>query len=359
MHEKDERNSNLSSDSDVEIYEQSIKKKIYNFESEYRIRIKNGEANYVKNLLRQHNFGKALMAEYANNQELSDKSSLLLCEIIVADLITSCNSRLTNSDFSDLTEEIKRNFPHEINEIYYIPPIWLRNSGEKKKSLRSRDDEVKRSLSWLSHNTDINEAKPHWRRTAKVRYKKLLETSGTVQEYLKIYPILLDPKSGHKLIDIDFEELFSSCTIDVYSNWNIFFDNLLRIVEKQKKSDTAKELLRLMNNENISQHAKEFIQILLLSHFLTPRGCVAQKTNIYWKPTIRESQCGIAIHAKLSSDINEIIEKKRTEMYKWQLTVQPFMIGIGPHIEEIFLLKQNKFGYLFNEACMQSKHYMM
>ncbi|XP_066585376.1 uncharacterized protein [Prorops nasuta] len=275
------------------------------------------------------------MAEYANNQELSDKSSLLLCEIIVADLITSCNSRLTNSDFSDLTEEIKRIFPHEINEIYYIPPIWLRNSGEKKKSLRSRDDEVKRSLSWLSHNTDINEAKPHWRRTAKVRYKKLLETSGTVQEYLKIYPILLDPKSGHKLIDIDFEELFSSCTIDVYSNWNIFFDNLLRIVEKQKKSDTAKELLRLMNNENISQHAKEFIQILLLSHFLTPRGCVAQKTNIYWKPTIRESQCGIAIHAKLSSDINEIIEKKRTEMYKWQLTVQPFMIGIGPHIEEV------------------------
>lgn len=61
-------------------------------QSEYRKRMKRGESNYVADFITRHNLGKALKIEHERNPYgLSDKSSLLLCDIITSDLIVDHN----------------------------------------------------------------------------------------------------------------------------------------------------------------------------------------------------------------------------------------------------------------------------
>lgn len=63
------------------------KRSIVDSRNVYRKRTKTANNEYLKDLLERHNFGKALKIEYQRNQCLSDKSSILLCDIIASDLI--------------------------------------------------------------------------------------------------------------------------------------------------------------------------------------------------------------------------------------------------------------------------------
>lgn len=58
--------------------------------NEYRKRTKKN-SQYLEDLLERHNCGKALKLEYEQNKFLSDKSSILLCDIIASDLIVDNN----------------------------------------------------------------------------------------------------------------------------------------------------------------------------------------------------------------------------------------------------------------------------
>lgn len=69
-----------------------INDRLYGHESEYRKKIKNCTSNYVQTLLQNSGaFGEVLTEECPLNGELSDLSNLQLCDIIVSDLITSCD----------------------------------------------------------------------------------------------------------------------------------------------------------------------------------------------------------------------------------------------------------------------------
>lgn len=255
-------------------------------ESLYRQRVKQGNKKFLENLLATANFGLALKNEYARKSELSDASSLLLCEIIVGDLINDCDAKATNADFYDITDEILEIFPNEKRETYFIAPIYKRESisnvskrargrlpdmfhnklrlfrrmsgytslNKSRKSLQQEpvSDDVNESLQWLAHNKDFNEIEEHWRKTAKARQEQLRQGDGNVCSYLKKYSVLIDPQRGHTLIDIDFNELFGTAS-SIYTRWSSFVQNVTQAALPKKISRLMNQYKSWLDDDNTSE----------------------------------------------------------------------------------------------------------
>lgn len=107
------------------------------------------------------------------------------------------------------------------------------------------DEDVKLSLQWLEHNRDIDEIQPHWQRTAVFRHSDLIATveKGLVKDYFEKYPVLVDPISGPKLINIDFNQLYECPVNDLsFGNWDPFFQKLCNVTAAKRLDPEAKKL---------------------------------------------------------------------------------------------------------------------
>lgn len=63
----------------------------------------------------------------------------------------------------------------------------------------------------------------------------LITTNGTVSDYLKKYSALANVEHGHKLLDIDFAELYPTAVSNIFSAWDSFFDKLSKSQKKKNK----------------------------------------------------------------------------------------------------------------------------
>lgn len=75
---------------------QPITRRAESYESEYRKRVKLSKTKFVEGLLRPPNYGSCLLQEYENNNNLSDNSAQVLCDIIASALITSPDRYMFN-----------------------------------------------------------------------------------------------------------------------------------------------------------------------------------------------------------------------------------------------------------------------
>lgn len=80
--------------------------------------------------------------------------------------------------------------------------------------------------------------------------------------------------------------------------------------------------------------SKTAIRLFLLSSLVPPRGR-ARTGKIYWKPSISEAKDGLFLQVKIPGDIEKVKQEKIDFMYKRNLTVQPYIIIVGPNLSNI------------------------
>jgi len=65
-----------------------------------------------------------------------------------------------------------------------------------------------------------------------------------------------------------------------------------------------------------------------------PRGRARTGKN-YWKPSISEARDGLFLQVKIPGDIEKAKQEKIDFMFKRNLTVQPYIIIVGPNLSNI------------------------
>ncbi|KAK0157016.1 hypothetical protein PV328_012004, partial [Microctonus aethiopoides] len=276
--------------------------------------------------------GRSILAEYNRKKQLSVKASHDLCDIIISEYLVDGNTKLDTNQYLDFKSPIKSIFPEEDSNIYNWSPIPKRlsifNTSEKArgrlyekfrnkiKLFRTRsgwqpkknifdtsaedifqDDEL-HSVEWLNHNQEYgDDLRRHWEISSRVRYEKLLKSKGSVLDYYNQYPALAN-KFGYQLIAIDFDRLYKVVETDIYKKWPIFFDNLFTLATVQQKK-SVEEIISDLENCTSNYH-KIFLQIWVLPFLVPPktRKIVERpEGRKQWKPTIKECQSSIIVHA--------------------------------------------------------------
>ncbi|XP_070527507.1 uncharacterized protein [Cardiocondyla obscurior] len=94
-----------------------------------------------------------------------------------------------------------------------------------------------------------------------------------------------------------------------------------------------------MKSQSLNLNSKTVLQIWILIALLAPKSVkIVIKTGDRrraWKPTISESRDGILVHCKIPGDIEQMCSQKQTKMSEMNLTMQPFIIVVGPEITSI------------------------
>ncbi|XP_011859109.1 PREDICTED: uncharacterized protein LOC105556622 [Vollenhovia emeryi] len=160
-----------------------------------------------------------------------------------------------------------------------------------------------------------------------------LQTTSKVCEIFECWPLLKHPK-GYDLIEIDYASL-KLITIELsVKNWFVFYANLQKICPIRKDDNNAESLNQLLQLENLTDDSRIFLQLRILPHMIPPKGRIRGSKN-QWKPSISECKDSIIVHAVVSADTINIQERRREVMKKLGLTLQPFIIVVGPTLSEI------------------------
>lgn len=81
--------------------------------------------------------------------------------------------------------------------------------------------------------------------------------------------------------------------------------------------------------------SKVAIQLFLLPALVPPRGRKKINNKKPWKPSISESRDSLMIHVRLPGAIEKAKESRVDIMFKKGLTVQPYILVIGPNLSNI------------------------
>ncbi|XP_024884701.1 uncharacterized protein LOC112462870, partial [Temnothorax curvispinosus] len=95
-----------------------------------------------------------------------------------------------------------------------------------------------------------------------------------------------------------------------------------------KPSDES--LFNLLEDQ-ITTDSKNVIRSYLLSSLVPPRGR-AKTGKVYWKPSVSEARDGLFLQVKIPGDIESAKQEKIDFMYKKGLTIQPYIIVVGPNL---------------------------
>ncbi|KAK0157209.1 hypothetical protein PV327_011334, partial [Microctonus hyperodae] len=297
------------------------------------LKIRDRDSCTIYTSLQSSSTGRSILTEYSRKKQLSVKSSHDLCDIIISEYLVDGNTKIDTNQYLDFKSQIKSIFPEEDPNIYYWSPIPKRlsilNRSEKArgrlyekfrnklKLFRTRsgwqpnknifdtsaedtfqDNDELNSMEWLIHNQEYgDDLRHHWEVSSRVRYEKLLKSKGSVSDYYSQYPALAN-KFGYQLIAIDFDRLYKIVEIDIYKKWPIFFDNLFTLATvNQKKS--IEDIINDIKNCSSNYH-KIFLQIWVLPFLVPPKTrkiVESPEGKKQWKPTIKECQSSIIVHA--------------------------------------------------------------
>ncbi|KAH0551965.1 uncharacterized protein LOC123270748 [Cotesia glomerata] len=287
---------------------------------------------------------------------------------------------IDRSRFLKLANEIATVFNEE-SGLYYTPyyqegdvsvnpsgKLWERFNEVKKKMrdagiLQSNPKPVKNSKSvvvanantiekieWLKKNVQpVDQVKDYWRETFDVRQsnwknENKAESSPFIYECLKT-------DLGVDLIDIDFKRIQQKVKDDcIDSNWPKVAKSIRKyysVNEQFVPTATAKKLLGL--HSNISEDKDEIILLLLLTCILDNTSANSATVKKVGKK--RKNLCGESPPQKVTKDsedlsqvdltndflsivkietqVQEIIDKKKSTALAEKKTVQPYMLFVG------------------------------
>ncbi|KAK9736409.1 hypothetical protein QE152_g12506 [Popillia japonica] len=309
-----------------------------------------------------------LLHSYNNENRLSQKQRNLLVDVLIKEAIND-TGKLVNEDFDNLSRKICDLFPTETKPTYYIPYVPKENSAFSKpisakgklidnkpisakgklidkyrnlqriykyidnvEKIDNKDDtqqsrEAKESFKWLKENSEPwSDVSFHWKRSYILRKSK---DTKTVAEYMNDWPIL-----SHNDALILIEEDFNSehtCGNALLGNWEEYFNKIVTVKKQQEKS---LELINLLNTE-VVEDARTVIQFYILANFLPPRARIQKKKGYNWKPSTEESKESFIHRVNTVSEVHISIDKKREKATKYGVTVQPYVLAVGPDLNNI------------------------
>ncbi|XP_036139039.1 uncharacterized protein LOC118644497 isoform X2 [Monomorium pharaonis] len=343
----------------------------------------------VREILKENAQGALILRNYAKNKILTKYCRHMLVELIISNIINTVKGTINKHDFLQLAQEIVEIFPSEDINLYYIAPVSKKDSLHRKsvsvrgklvEKYRNKLQQNKRilisdfsdvtstdveseissvstevldaSVKWLETNREPWEmVENHWKATATIRLKDAENNRNKLlSDIFEKWPILIHPM-GWLLIVHDFQYLEYCTTEDGISQWPQFFSNVAKICPLEKKKIfRARELFQIIESDN-SDESKAIAQLCALPYMIPPKGRIRTKEG-HWKPSMIECEESLVIHAKTAGDITEIREQRIDAMYQKGLTVQPYIIVVGPTLAEItsFFVSVDKVLYNMTSA---------
>ncbi|XP_071641855.1 uncharacterized protein [Temnothorax longispinosus] len=277
----------------------------------------------------------------------------------IASFLEACGLSHLTSTFAVgiLADKIVEIFHEERRSTYYTSPIGKSQSRHNKpevargklidkyrnkltmlrKTLASCETftveekenisrEMQDSQVWLKHNTEPkDEVIRRWKLSFPIRKIGRL----SLNEYLEEWPILRT-QAAIDLIDCDFKEKFNlQASFDICQKFEDFFTYIYN-KRKALLKPSDESLFHLLEDQ-ITTDSKNVIRSYLLSSLVPPRGR-AKTGKIYWKPSVSEARDGLFLQVKIPGDIESAKQEKIDFMYKKGLTIQPYIIVVGPNL---------------------------
>ncbi|XP_070525531.1 uncharacterized protein [Cardiocondyla obscurior] len=140
-------------------------------------------------------------------------------------------------------------------------------------------------------------------------------------DILEHWPILKHPK-GYELIEIDYSFLKVSCVEEVNEErWFSFYTNLLNVCPVKSDDDLAVSYKKLLSLDNITNGKKDLLSV----------------ANRYRRAAILSlySYVIFIFLFQLPADTVVIQERRKKVIKDLGLTLQPFIIVVGPQISDI------------------------
>ncbi|KAL4718864.1 hypothetical protein ACJJTC_011323 [Scirpophaga incertulas] len=299
--------------------------------------------------------GNSILKFYKTNGHLNTTKRNQLTDIIIKHIYTNIvNSKITYEDYNFLAAKIITLFPKEAIGTYFAHPIKKRDSlngrsivargklvdkvrnlykyGDRKRAVNSGSENIPPSKTqrldlnalhsqdvlWLKHNSEPwNEVLEKWKNTFHIRRECKFDN---IHDFFSEWNILCDIRSD-SLISTDFDLLYPNKGNNLYLNWGIFFDELLKLKPTQDVAIT--ELIQDL--ANISDDAKLPTQIEILARLIPPRGRLSKKVKFSTQEAIES----IFILAKSAGDIDAVISKQKEKAYANKISKQPYIILQG------------------------------
>ncbi|KYN00656.1 hypothetical protein ALC62_08565, partial [Cyphomyrmex costatus] len=197
------------------------------------------------------------------------------------------------------------------------------------------DRDIQASIHWLQTNqTPWELVFQHWHNTFNSRRANIEKSmENTLFETFNTWPILKHPH-GYSLIVDDFKRMGLSEETLTIDKWEAFFHRLTSNIKLSQKDDQLQLLMETLQDTNINEDSKVAVQISILPHLLPPKKMTRRK-NKFWKPSIWNAKDSIIKHAVIPGDITRLREENIRKCKELKLTIQPYIIVVGPTLHEI------------------------
>ncbi|KAF4527081.1 hypothetical protein B566_EDAN015716 [Ephemera danica] len=205
------------------------------------------------------------------------------------------------------------------------------NPNENPEGGDTVDDE-NLDLIWLQHNISPDaEVIRRWNLTSKLRSAA---ANSTIRSEFEKYPALKG-EQGYSLIDVDFKNLYRGKEDKLFILWNTIQEKLIEKAATKRLAGELRELYEIAKEVDAPAEQK-----CLLSFLLVPILCPTSRNHTLndkskWKPSIAEASRAFILHVQDAADIEEAGAKRRQECQEKGITLQPYVLIVGPTLSNI------------------------
>ncbi|XP_036145903.1 uncharacterized protein LOC105841087 [Monomorium pharaonis] len=301
----------------------------------------------LRTLLKKSNFGKYFLSKTL----LSHTDSNDLAKFIIEHLLQNC-CKISKKTFLFWANEIVHVWRNESVEKWYKPykngklasgklyHKYINTSKKIKKAVSTFDKKVAEN-----ERVKINEEEEHylneltceplddfdrikflWEKTFNSR-----QITCTIAQYFEKYP-QLRPPLGIQLIELDYKLLNLSEINILHNKWPTLHPKILKLANQRKHAVNL-----LGYNENVPP---EILAWRVLPYLFKPTFMKTGQKKNNWKPSYHEQSNGFITWINVITNLEMTIKKHRELMEKYNLTLQPFIIAVGPleQLEVVYVI---------------------
>ncbi|KYN13739.1 hypothetical protein ALC57_14062 [Trachymyrmex cornetzi] len=266
--------------------------------------------------------------------------------IIIYNCTYSFSVQLNNDKLNKIANHIITLFPAECKEVYYCPPVKKKDSKNHKSGIARGKlvDKNRNMLAFLRKCQLIRSSS-----------EKVQDKDSLNEDFITFLFVAntdngedeVEQRESHNWLRNNFEpweEVLYHWEKSFVFRKNLIHDhttyrNLVSIFDDWNILTSSKGYV-LVNNCSIYVlctyiYIYIYIYIYLLFSLLPNKSPKAKVGKNIFKPTLVESQEAVVLHVKIPGDVEEEIKKKRNWLQKFRLTLQPFIVVVGPSITEI------------------------
>ncbi|GAB0089434.1 hypothetical protein DMENIID0001_126800 [Sergentomyia squamirostris] len=330
----------------------------------------------IEDLLRSAS-AESVSLFYSRHGHLEDRHRNIITRDVVDHFVLK--GETMNADmFLFFSSEIKRLYPTETMETYYIPAqngrkpmgkLYKRYENKrydykKREKKEKAEEDLQREMKrtkpdntvlrkWLQDNSSPwNMVLEKWQEMFPERMEELSNAIKTPQQpskkknkkkslifysvdpikiFLEKWPRYLDPK-GYELILLDFSLKFPDAKCNFDFKFNELLKKLLPIFHIQVKDSLSKEYLKVLEGGNLDDDSRDCITMLLMHAILKPGRQVGSKAL----PSVTTAQMDFAQFVGASNNLELEVTNLQKEYAMSQKKIQPKIFIVGFSDPEVF-----------------------